>query len=240
MTQGEQEVPKPPGTLDREPWWKPWTAPGILLPLLGAVALLGYMVFYRIPDIEKQLERSRSENAERSTNWEKQQHERFTRIETQLVKVRINLLRLCMRGRQPDNDCQLKDLVATVNDLTTLQAQLVTTAKFQKLAGQVPIIRSPELQAQFASSAGFPAANVTTNNPKDIARLMAWATAADDAHWTLTDGALKVRFTNGSAVFTPHQSVSAAQLARAVEDLNSASEAVSAASSAALPKPVNK
>ena len=71
----------------RSPWWKAWTAPGILLALLGAVALMGYMVFYRIPDIEKQLERSRSESAEHSKSWEKQQHDRFNRIEVQLGKV---------------------------------------------------------------------------------------------------------------------------------------------------------
>jgi len=239
MAEGGREVPRAPGGADPEPWWKAWTAPSILLVLLGAVALMAYMVFYRIPDLEKQLERSRSESAERSTTWEKQQHGRFNRIEVQLVNVRTNLLRLCMRGKQPEKDCELKELVATVHDLTNLQAQLVASAKIEKLAGQVPAIRSPELQALLAFSGKFPAAYATTNNPKDIASLMAWSTAAEGARWSLADRALKVQFSNGSAVFTPHESVSSAQLNRVVEEFNRASEAVSAAS-AVLPKPDGK
>jgi hypothetical protein len=203
--------------------------------LLAAIAMLGYMVFYRIPDIEKQLERSRTENAERTKGWEREQHERFNRIEGQLVKVRTNLLRLCMRGKQPEKDCQVNDLVATVSDVTSLQAQLLVSAKMDHPAGQTPTITSPELRGAIASNFKYPG-GIATSSKTDIANLMAWSSSAKDAQWTVKDGALTVRFSNGTAVFQPHPSVSAELLNQAAADLNTMSSAVHAVTAVSSPE----
>lgn len=211
-------------------WWNAWTAPRVVIQLIIAVGILGYMIFFRIPDLEKRIELVREEHKERSITWEKQQNNRFDQIEGQFLKIRTTLFRLCIqREKQTDKGCKIEELVATISDLTTQQAQFVARAKIEGLVGRIPVIGSPTLQAQLASSAKFPEPTIITNKQEDIASLMAWSTAADEARWSMADGELKVRFSNGSAVFTPHASVSSMQLTHIVEGLNNASNVVKAA-----------
>jgi hypothetical protein len=211
-----------------ENFLKPWSTPAIFLTLIAGVAMLGYMVFYRIPDLEKQLEQSRTEQSERTKGWEREQRERFGRLEGQLVKVRTNLIRLCTQGKQQERVCHIDDLVVAVNDVTTLQAQLLVSAKMEHPSGQTPAITSPELRGALASQIKYPG-GVATSNKEDIAKLMTWSSSAKDAQWAVMDGKLTVRFSNGTAVFRPDPSVSAELLNRAASDLNTMSRAVSAA-----------
>jgi hypothetical protein len=212
------QVPKMP-----EPWWKDWLSPGVVIAAVAAVAMLGYMVFYRIPDLEKQLSKVSDEQAIRFQQVQQQYRDTFDKMQVQLVNVRANRLRLCMRGGPKNHDCEIKDLVATVGEMSNLQSQFLAAAEVKHLTGDVPTVASSQIQNQLFGATKFPRSAASTTERSTIASLVAWSTIARDAVWSVEDQKLKVNFSNGSAVFTPKESVSKGALNDFVASLNNVS-----------------
>lgn len=206
-----------------------WYSPAALIPLGIAVLALGYTVFYRLPDLEEKIDQYRNEQKSNAAEWQKQQLDRFDKVETQLVNVRTNLLRLCSRTGKPDKDCQIKELVSSASDAGTFNSRMISEARIASLQGKTPKIDSSEAQKQLETILNFPATQRTFSNKKEIASLVAWSSAAKDAKWSVADGDLLVKFANGSAVFTPDVDVSSVKLSLVANELNAVSASFQAA-----------
>lgn len=200
-------------------WLKDHIAPPLAIALIPTVIVLGVIVWYRIPDLEKKLEQYRNDQITRASEWEKSHSEQLKNIEAQLVGVRTNLLRLCSKGGRIERNCEIREIVSTASQVSSFQAKSLASATIANLDGQLPKVASKSTEAVLEGFLKFPTTESTTDN-RQIASTLVWTSAAKNAHWKVLDGALRVDYDNGSAVFQPESGISPLSLSLAAQSLN--------------------
>lgn len=210
---------------------KEWLAPATIIVLAGGICWLGYVVVYRMPDIEKKLEGIETAQQKTLGDIQTEQRERFRSIDAQLLGMRTNLLRLCARHGRLEKDCELKEIVSVASEVSAAQAEVITSARVSGLDGHTPQLVSDQAAAALSTIAQFPSGQTIQANDQ-IASAMVWASAAKEASWKATGGELQVNFSNGNAVFTMDGSVSPADLSRSAEILNDLSASFSSSAKA--------
>lgn len=198
---------------------KEWFAPATIIVLAGGICWLGYVVVYRMPDLEEKLRSIEADQQKALGDIQNEQRERFRSIDAQLLGMRTNLLRLCARHGRLEKDCELKEIVSVASDVSIAQAQVITSARVSHLDGHAPQLVSDQAAAALRTIAQFPEGPTVRTNDQ-IASAMVWASAAKEASWKAAGQELQVNFANGNAVFTADGSVTPADLARSAEILN--------------------
>jgi hypothetical protein len=209
--------------------WRAWLTPGTIIALAGGVIYLAYTLNYRLPDLEKKVREDGQASEKRLVDWQSRVTDRLSRIETLLLSVRTNLLRVCVRNKQAGKECKLEELVAAAKEVSHLQAQYLAGAKLESLSGSQPQVSIPELADQITIQSGsFASASESVRDKTAIASLVAWTSAADAAKWTASKNQITVQFANGKAVFEMEPQLSKASVVSLVDSLNGTSEAIHA------------
>ena len=198
-----------------------WLAPATILVLLAGVGALGYVIVYRMPDIEKKFDGFEKEQRKQFSDLQVEQRERFRSIDAQLLGVRTNLLRLCARQGRLEKDCQLKEIISVASDVGSFQSQYI--AKMSNMNGGRPEVVSAQAEILLNALAKFPEGHVTAQGAQ-IADAIVWAAAAKDASWTSEGNDLNVAFSNGNVVFTVENTASPSDVAKVASAMNDLSK----------------
>ena len=213
----------------------------------AVVCFLGYMVIYRIPDIEKRqdrlesqlrggMDRLSSDLRGQLTSMTTSTTTQFRELKNSVTNLKANVLALCSEQMQPlTKVCDPKALVAQVNSIVRAHANLIAAASMQLTAGsQQPIVASdslkrqlPELTWDKSGTTTYYGGHTSAARP-NIANALLWSTAAKDAYWYQDGKSLKVNFANGSGTFELKPS-SAGHMDELVDSLNTTAEVLKAA-----------
>jgi hypothetical protein len=196
--------------------WKPWAIPvaSSAIVAVGTLSLLaGYAIVYRIPDVEKRMDRLDTDL-----------RDQLKSMTLQLVGVRVNVLRLCTQKNPLATPCKVEELVSEAKSVSRFQAQFFNDATVSLVAGW----HEPQVTSEYVRQRlpRWPDAFGQSIAKTHLADLIVWSSAADSARWYEKAGnVVEVRFTNGSASFelTPKSEGYASQL---VSYLNTTADAL--------------
>jgi hypothetical protein len=186
--------------------WKAWAIPvgTSAILALGAITVLAiYTIVYRIPDVEKRMDRLDTDL-----------RDQLKSMTLQLVGVRVNVLRLCAQKNSLATPCKVEELVSEAKSVSRFQAQFFSDATVSLVAGwHEPQVTSEYVRQRLPRWPGSFGSQTVAK--AGIADLIMWSSAADSATWHEKAGnVVEVRFTNGSASFelTPKSEGYASQL----------------------------
>lgn len=188
---------------------------------LAAAGYWGYVAHYRLPDIDKRIEEIKKAEADRWTESERRQVERFARVDTGITALKVNLLSLMQKTGRPPTPAQLKELVSSVENTASATAQLVKEVRIVEGVGdKLPTITNwtglnlaagmkfapgqlYSIDSWSADLKNPPGSTMVYTGYKDIAPLLTRLLVADTAHWEEADGYLRVKYDKGVMFLAP-------------------------------------
>jgi hypothetical protein len=200
-----------------------------LTTLLGAVGLLGYAVVYRLPDLEKRIDKleanvhddmkaTRRDIQTQMTEVETDVHDQLKLVNLAVQGLRINLVRLCAKSRSIDKDCDLKQVIAEIKPLAKAQAEFLVADSFTFTSGKEPVVVSNGLQQELPPVNAWAASRRIDN--RELAKMVLWTSAADSAHWHTDGKVVTAEFLNGTAAFHLTKSLSVEESTKLLDSLN--------------------
>lgn len=186
-----------------------------MIPLGVAALGLGYMVLRTIPELE-----SRVDEVESDTRA------RIKTLETQLIAVRANLLSMCSKSGELGSACNIRELVASVQEINAAVAGLLEPVSATVGPGDAPQVSQEQLAALLPDWNPATSTPSTPASPSTVADVLTWTSAADGAKWVDKGDAFVVTFANGSASFRPDESMSGPVRAQLLESLQDTSLAL--------------
>jgi len=226
--------------------WAAWTTPtavktlvGALVALIGVVVLLGYTLFFRVPDVEQHVASMNSDVHEHMNKMNEDLrdqlkamngdvHDQLSSMKLSLAGVRANVMLLCGQKRQI---CDVRQLVAEAKSVTHVQAEFFGKGDLKLTAGATPAVTSKGVVEQLPT-VSWGTQGVTTHdrvdktdNP-DLANVILWSSAADSARWHQEGNTVKVHFKNGDASFEMKHAVSKEHMKELIDSLNATSMAL--------------
>src|SRR5207253_11040956 len=133
--------------------WSAWTTPAAVKMLLSgiatlsiAVAILGYTLFFRVPDVEKRVASMNSDVHEHMTKMNEDLrdqlkamngdlHDQLSTMKLSVAGLRANVLLLCGQKHPLQKFCDVRQLVTEAKSVTDVQAQFFGKADLKLTAG---------------------------------------------------------------------------------------------------------
>lgn len=233
--------------------WSDWQKPRVVISLIGAAVVffgatcfLGYTIFYRVPDLEKRVEKMDSNTHDgmktlsddlrgQLQTMNGDLHEQLKTMGIALSGLKANVMLLCTQKHSQSGACNMQTLIAEAKSASRIQAQLFDTASVTLTRGLAPIVASEDLLKGLPEitfgSAGITYTYPSDEGKRDIGDVILWSSAAESAYWYQEGGEIKATFKNGDATFQLAPSTSKEHAVELVDSLNATAEALRAGES---------
>jgi hypothetical protein len=206
-----------------------FVGPKFTVALFGGFCFLASMIFWRLPDLATHIDNVERNVRDDLKTTSSNIHDELTKMNSSVRDelnltnlavddIRVTVVRLCVRTRQVDKDCNLKQIVAKVRTVAKAQAQFfdVGTVKF---TGAQPLVVSNGLIHELPAVTSW-AVQPGNSDKGQLASLIVWTNAADSTHWSREGKSFTAAFSNGTATFETKYPLSSEESKKLLDSLN--------------------